>query len=73
MNSTMKQLIIAELDTLSDRKGYSLLDYLHFLRNEAEDYLPNDTTLNSIKEVEDNKSTLKSYSSSDELFSDLDI
>ncbi len=73
MNSAMKQLIITELDTLSDQKGYSLLDYLHFLRADSEEYLPNKTTLESIKEIEDKNDSLESYASSDELFTDLDI
>lgn len=36
MNIPMKDQIISELDSLSDQKMYSLLNYLHFLKQENE-------------------------------------
>ena len=73
MNSAMKQKIISELDALPDRKGYSLLDYLHFLKNDNEDSLPNSQTIDAINEVDEDHDSLDTYLSSDDLFSDLGI
>ena len=72
MNASMKNQIISELDELPDNKGYSLLDYLHFLKQD-EGFSPNKETINAIEEVEKNRDKLKSYSSADELFDDLGI
>lgn len=41
MNSSIKDRIISELDNLPDQKGYSLLDFLHFLKQEQGDYSSN--------------------------------
>lgn len=73
MNHAMKNQIISELDGLPDQKGYSLLDYLHFLKQEQNEYYPNNETLEAIKEVESNKKNLNTYNSADDLFDDLGI
>ena len=73
MNKAMKQQIISELDSLPDQKAYSLLDYLHFLKQEPLHHIPNQDTIDAIREVEDHQNQLPSYSSSDELFDDLGI
>ena len=73
MNQAMKNQIISELDGLPDQKAYSLLDYLHFLKQEQNEYYPNKETVEAIKEVEANKDNLHSYSSAYELFDDLGI
>lgn len=73
MNQAMKNQIISELDSLPDQKAYSLLDYLHFLKQEQKGYQPNNETVEAIKEVEANKDRLHSYNSADELFDDLGI
>jgi hypothetical protein len=73
MNNAMKKQIISELDSLPDRKGYSLLDYLHFLKNEKENYIPNQQTVEAIKDLDENRDSLTPYNSSDDLFNDLGI
>ena len=73
MNHAMKNQIISELDGLPDQKAYSLLDYLHFLKQEQKEYYPNNETVEAIKEVEANKENLDTYNSADELFDDLGI
>lgn len=69
MNMAMKRQIISELDTLTDTKAASLLDYLHFLQDKQERY-PNAETIEAFNE---DKSTFKRYRSTDELFDDLGI
>ncbi len=73
MNQTMKNQIISELDGLPDHKAYSLLDYLHFLKQEQNENYPNNETVKAIKEVEANRENLHTYSSADDLFNDLGI
>jgi hypothetical protein len=73
MNHAMKNQIISELDGLPDQKAYSLLDYLHFLKQEQKEYFPNNITVEAIKEVETNKENLRTYDSAKELFDDLSI
>lgn len=73
MNQTRKNKIISELGGLPDQKAYSLLDYLHFLKQEQKEYHPNKGTIEAIKEAEANKDHLASYNSADELFDDLGI
>lgn len=73
MNNAMKNQIISELDGLPDQKAYSLLDYLHFLKQEQNEYYPNNETVKAIEEVESNKENLKTYNSADDLFDDLGI
>jgi len=70
MNIAVKKQIISELDSLPDQKGYSLLDYLHFLKQDKNEYEPNQET---IKAIQEKKESLHSYSSTDELFNDLSI
>ena len=70
MNMAMKRQIISELDTLTDTKAASLLDYLHFLKQEKQEYYPNTETIEALNE---DKSNFKSYSSAEEIFDDLGI
>jgi len=73
MNLAIKKQIISELDSLPDKKGYSLLDYLHFLKQDQKKYYPNKETIEAIEEVEESKDNLRLYTSADELFEDLGI
>lgn len=73
MDLAIKKQIISELDNLPDKKGYSLLDYLHFLKEDKDNYYPNKKTIEAIEEVTENNSQLKIYTSTDELFEDLEI
>jgi predicted RNA methylase len=72
MTKTMREQIIAELDTLPDQKVPSLLDYLHFLRQESE-YIPNQKTINAIEQGERERKKIKSFSSVNEMFNDMGI
>lgn len=49
MNLAIKKQIISELDNLPDKKGYSLLDYLRFLKQDKENYFPNEETVKAIE------------------------
>ncbi len=73
MNHAMKNQIISELDGLPDQKAYSLLDYLHFLKQGQKEYYPNNETVEAIKEVEANKENLNAYNTVDDLFDDFGI
>lgn len=73
MDLAIKNQIISELDNLPDKKGYSLLDYLRFLKQDKENYYPNKETITAIEEVADNNNTLQTYGSADSLFKDLGI
>lgn len=73
MNTAMKNQIISELDNLPDQEGYSLLDYLHFLKQEVKKHYPNAETIEAIKELENDKGKLKTYKSANDLFDDLGI
>ncbi len=73
MNVAMKKQIISELDSLPDQQGCSLLDYLHFLKQEQKGYTPNSKTIEAINELENDKGDLKTYSSASEMFDDLGI
>ena len=73
MDLAIKKQIISELDNLPDKKGYSLLDYLRFLKEDKENYHPNKKTIEAIEEVAENKDSLHTYGSTDELFEDLGI
>ena len=70
MNTIMKKQIISELDTLTDIKAASLLDYLHFLKQDVQEYYPNAETIEALNE---DKSNFSSYNSTEELFDDLGI
>lgn len=71
MNVAMKNQIISELDSLPDQQGYSLLDYLHFLKQEQKSDKPNAATIDAINELENDKGKLKTYSSAADMFDDL--
>lgn len=73
MNVAMKNQIISELEGLPDQKGPSLLDYLHFLKQEVIDYTPNQETIDAINQADRDRKTAKSFSSVDEMFEDMDI
>ncbi len=73
MDLAIKKQIISELDNLPDKKAYSLLDYLHFLKQDQNKYHPNKKTIEALEEVAEKNNHLKSYSSADELFEDLRI
>ncbi|MDA3850705.1 MAG: hypothetical protein PF447_05485 [Spirochaetaceae bacterium] len=73
MNTAMKNQIIQELDSLPDQKGYTLLDFVHFLKQEQKGNSPNAETNEAINEVENDKGELKTYNSASELFEDLAI
>lgn len=73
MNVAMKNQIISELDNLPDQEGHSLLDYLHFLKQEMRSHYPNAETIEAINELENDKGELKTYSSATDLFDDLEI
>ena len=73
MDLAIKKQIISELDNLPDKKGYSLLDYLRFLKQDKENYYPNKDTIEAIEEVSENNNSLQTYNSTDELFKDLGI
>lgn len=68
MNTVMKEQIISELDNLPDQKAHSLLDYLHFLKQDSQNYQPNDET---IEAMEEDKSHFSTYRSAGELFDSL--
>lgn len=70
MNIAMKKQIISELDTLTDNKAASLLDFLHFLKQEKPEYYPNAETIEALNE---DRSNFSSYNSTEELFDDLGI
>ena len=73
MDLAIKKQIISELDNLPDKKAYSLLDYLYFLKQDKNKYSPNKKTIKALEEVVENNNNLKSYGSADELFADLRI
>jgi len=73
MDLAIKKQIISELDNLPDKKAYSLLDYLHFLKQDQNKYHPNKDTIKALEEVAEKNNNLKSYGSADELFEDLRI
>ncbi len=73
MNKAMQNKIIEELDTLPDAKGHSLLDYLHFLKNEATTCQSTSHTTWVIHGRETNLDTLHIYDSSADLLNDLGI
>ena len=73
MDLAIKKQIISELDNLPDKKGYSLLDYLRFLKEDKENYYPNKETISAIEEVAENNNSLQTYNSADSLFKDLGI
>ena len=73
MDLAIKKQIISELDNLPDKKAYSLLDYLHFLKQDQDKYYPNKETIEAIEEVAENKNNLQTYNSANELFEDLGI
>ena len=73
MDMAIKKQIISELDNLPDKKACSLLDYLHFLKQDQDKYHPNKETIEAINEVAENNNHLQTYSSADELFEDLGI
>jgi hypothetical protein len=56
-----------------DQKGNSLLDFLHFLKQEQYDHHPNPETIEAINEIDNDNGSLKTYSSVGEMFSDLGI
>ena len=73
MDNAVKDHIIKELDRLPDRKVHSLLEYLNALMDEDEGNYPNARTRAAIEELDENHGSLPAYSSSDELFADMDI
>lgn len=73
MNTAMKNQIMSELDSLPDKKGPSLLDYLHFLKQDSIEYTPNQETIDAIEEGNRERKKLKSFSSVDEMFKDMGI
>lgn len=73
MDLAIKKQIISELDNLPDKKGYSLLDYLRFLKQDKDNYYPNEETIKAIEEVTENNNSLQTYGSAGELFKDLGI
>ena len=73
MDLALKKQIISELDNLPDKKGYSLLDYLRFLKEDQENYYPNKETISAIEEVLENSNSLQPYDSAESLFKDLGI
>lgn len=68
MDLAIKKQIISELDNLPNKKGYSLLDYLRFLKQDKESYYPNGKTIKAIEEVAENSDSLQTYGTADELF-----
>ena len=73
MDLAIKKQIISELENLPDKKGYSLLAYLRFLKEDKDNYYPNKETIEAIEEVAENNNNLQTYDSADELFKDLGI
>ena len=73
MNSAVKNQIMSELENLPDQKAYSLLDYLLFLKQEMTESQPNEVTMESIKQANRDRASMKGYSSSKEIFQDLGI
>lgn len=73
MNSAVKNQIMVELESLPEQKAYSLLDYLHFLKQEINEDKPNQATREAIEQLDRDRENLKGYASSSELFQDLGI
>lgn len=73
MDLALKKQIISELDNLPNKKAYSLLDYLHFLKLDKDKYNPNKKTIEAIEEVAEKNNDLQTYGSTNELFEDLGI
>ncbi len=73
MDLSLRKQIISELDNLPNKKAYSLLDYLRFLKQDQDKYNPNKETIEAIEEVAENNNYLQSYSTADELFKELGI
>ncbi|MCK5735454.1 MAG: hypothetical protein KAH21_03205 [Spirochaetaceae bacterium] len=69
MNTVIKEQIISELEDLPDQKVPSLLDYLHFLKQESLSYRPNSETVKAMKE---DKSNFPSYGSAGEFMESLE-
>lgn len=72
MNNTIKNRILLELDNLPDQKAYSLLDYLHFLNKNSDD-IPNTESIAAITQADNDISSLKSYSSAEDIFNDPEL
>ena len=68
MNTVMKEQIISEMESLPDQKAHSLLDYLHFLKQDSQNFQPNDETIEALKE---DKSRFPTYNSTVKLFESL--
>ncbi|MDA3958005.1 hypothetical protein [Oceanispirochaeta sp.] len=70
MNIDMKKQILSEIESLPETKVASLLDYLHFLKQEKQEYYPNAETIEALQE---DRSTFSKYDTVDELFDELGI
>ena len=64
---TVKEIIISELEDFPDEKVNSLLDYIHFLKYECSENIPNRVTEKTFRDT-DNGKNLNTYSSVNDFF-----
>jgi len=68
MNAIIREQIISELESLPDQKVPSLLDYIHFLKQDSLSYQPNTETKMA---MEEDKSNFPTFNSAEDLLESL--